>query len=164
MFFLSQELPYYEYVNTAQNGFQIPTIIADYAASVAPSYDVRRSQNVLVCFMGTNDVAGQLATTLEPWYVQYGNMAHATGFKVVIVPVPPTIQYDAEDEVQRLELDAWLQANYQDFADAYADILSVPETNDPTDPVYYPDGLHPSNALYQLWTPVIQAAVLSAYT
>lgn len=158
---LQTALPYFQYQNTAQNGFQIPTIIDDYAASVAPFYDARRTQNNLVCFMGTNDVAGQLASTLIPLYAQYVAMAQATGFRVVIVPVPPTTQYDAEDEMQRGLLNASLAATYGTFPTAYANILAVPETNDPEDTEYYPDGLHPSNALYELWTPVFEAAVLS---
>lgn len=106
--------------------------------------------------MGSNDV-NVPAATLYPSYVSLGTDARTAGFKVIIVPVPPSTTFTPQNEGYRQDLNAMLEAGWPTFADGYADILSVPETNDPTNVTYYPDGVHPSLALYELWTPVMKA-------
>ncbi len=158
---LQAQLPDYVYYNFAQNGAQIPDVVNQYNTEVAPSFNGSRSQNILFIFMGTNDIRGQLASVLYPQYVSLSSTAQSAGFLPIIVPVPPSTTFNASDEIQRGLLNGMLQSGWPGFAEAYANILSVPETNDPSNPVYYPDGTHPSNALYALWEPVMQGAVQS---
>jgi lysophospholipase L1-like esterase len=156
-------LPSFEYHNVAEDGAQIPAITTDYATQVLPLHDSQRYENVLVIWMGTNDMHA-LASTLEPLYVTYVDRAIADGWKVVVVAVEPSTQYDTDDEAHRVDLNARLQARYASNhtpGAAFANTLTVPETADPTNVTYYPDGVHPSATLHALTTPVVRDAILS---
>lgn len=161
MALLQAQLTSYIYYNFAQNGAQIPAVVAQYTDKVAPGFNSRRPQRIVFIFMGTNDMVGNTAEDLYPQFVSLASEVKADGNLPIIVSVPPSTAFSAGVETQRGLLNGMLAAGWQDFADGYADITSVPQTNDASNPTYYPDGTHPSQALYELWEPVMQDAVES---
>lgn len=156
---LAPDFPGYEIFNVATIGANIASISTEYATQVASLFDGLASQNILVLRIGANDIP--LLVSRQANYAAYCSTAQATGWKIVVVPVLYSAFLNGAAIADVDAFNAWLVANFSTFANAYADILAVPEAMDPFDPVYFPDGIHPSPALHALTTPVISAAISS---
>jgi chitodextrinase len=109
-------------------------LLAGAVATVDPLYVSTALHKILITNGGINNVVfvgGTIATgypdllnRLKRCYLQYGAARHAVGWKTVVSPLPvsgfPGTPTDYESFL-RGPFNAWLAANFQDFADEYAD-------------------------------------------
>lgn len=121
------------------------------------------TEPVLCDIGGQSDLlAGMSAAAILAAMEEYHNAARAAGaLWTVCATVPPiSAAWGATDNAQRLALnDSIRQSGYWQ---GVADIAAIPEAQDPLNPVYFSDGLHPTQALADLWADLIEAAIRRA--
>lgn len=127
-------------------------------------YPSTGQKQVAVCWEITND----LGSTTNAWasyrrFVSFCQARRALGWKVIAVTVLPRQDSPyAGFETARLQVNTWIKANWQSFADNYADVASDSRLQDPTNTTYfYTDKVHLTSVGYGIVASIIQAAVLA---
>lgn len=142
-------------------------------------YSALRIKNVMVVALGSNDLSGTNSTqffldgTGPPGTPGSGiyplcDAARATGWKVVLVGVPPRsgslsvsqATYDAKRDA----VNADMAANWTAHADAFVDVRPITNygaNGDSANLTYYADAVHPTNAGHALLAPYVAAAILT---
>lgn len=152
-------LPTYAGIDLGHPGDQISTMSTDYPILVAPLYNTRRPANIDILWGGTNDSLGHTgAATIQSRITTYVNLAHATGYKVIVMTILPSTGITGADETARVAVNTWIKAG-SSGADAYVDIAGVAQAADPANVTYYLDGTHPTTALHTIFAPLIALAI-----
>lgn len=98
---------------------------------------------------GDDDTAATALADME----SYADNARTAGFDTIIAcTLPPSTSFDADDETQRLALNAAIRTS--DSWDEVVDLAANEDLDDASDLTYYSDGLH--------WTAVAAAAAASS--
>lgn len=154
----------WEVVHEGTAGHEISTIVGLYPSAIPPYYSAARSQNVIVLWAGTNDLAnGQATATIKANLASYIAQAHATGFQVVIMTILPSGAHDATERERRVEINEWITAG-SSGADVVVDPCELPQFDaqgDVADTTYFSDGTHITAAAYALITPLIVDGVIA---
>jgi lysophospholipase L1-like esterase len=133
-------------------------MLAEFTTQALPYYHSSREKNILVLLGGTNDGfldggGGSLETVVEARIQLYHTTARAAGFSTVAVTIPPSsvlFPVGSPQNTVRLAINAWIRANYSNFASALFDLVAIPEMQDPTNTTWFLDGTHPTVAGSQL--------------
>lgn len=115
--------------------------------------------NWLVMSGGTTDLDfGQTGASLLTEVEAYITARRAAGFDVVIcMTMPPTTNFTAGEEAERLVYNAGLLTSSS--PDAVVDVASIPELADPSDTDYFSDGTHYTAAAAVLVAAEVQATL-----
>jgi lysophospholipase L1-like esterase len=137
------------------------------ASKIDVLYHPTAAQNILVISTGWNDVnGGETAETIKAQFTAYCLARKAVGWKVVVAPLP-IANYPGQPVVYpliRLQVNAWLAQNWQQFADAYADFSNDPiigNSANTANPIYWQDQLHMTQAGYTIWAQYLKTAIQS---
>jgi hypothetical protein len=149
---MSQSIPltYFNY-DISFGGQGLAGAAITFSTKEATFYDSRRPRNILMVWLGTNDLTDTSttadATNLYNTLVSYCRTARAAGFRVI--PFTMTPRYAGTFEAQaRPQFNALIRANWQTFADGLADVgndATIGQTGqNPTSGsnTYYNDGVH----------------------
>ena len=145
-------------------GNRIADLVARYSTDVTPSFHTRADRNIVVLWIGTNDIAagtsGADALTALGSLI---NTIHAGGWEVYCMTTLPRSAILAGGVTTASFLtQATIYNNGLKSvagADAVIDLRAVAETLDSTNLTYYLDGVHPTNALYKAIWPTIRRAL-----
>lgn len=153
-------------VNIGAVGYTIASLTAEVAAKIDVLYDSRKGVNVLVVWIGTNDLYnGGTPATIYSNLVTYCQARKAVGFKVVVVTMLPRSDAGIPGSfaADRLTFNANVRANYLTFADALADVAAdsrIGDTGDELDLTYYQsDKIHPNATGHGVVATVLKTAV-----
>lgn len=142
-------------------------LISSAAARIDVLYRPTAAQNILVISTGWNDVnGGETAATIKAQFVTYCLARKAVGWKVIAAPLPIS-NFSGQPVIYpliRLEVNAWLALHWREFADAYADFSNDPIIGNAaltTNPVYWQDQLHMTQAGYAIWARYLKTAIES---
>jgi lysophospholipase L1-like esterase len=142
-------------------------LIGSAAARIDVLYRPTAEQNILVISTGWNDVnGGETAATIKAQFVAYCLARKAVGWKVVVAPLPIS-NYFGQPVIYpliRLEVNSWMALHWQEFADAYADFSNDPVIGNAaltSNPLYWQDQLHMTQAGYAIWARYLKTAVES---
>jgi lysophospholipase L1-like esterase len=122
--------------------------------------------NVMVIWGGTNDLgAGDTPQQAYAQLVQFCQQGQAAGWKVIVVTMIDRSGIDGAGETFDAAHDAYnnlIRANWTSFANGIADVAANPilgADGASTNPTYFlGDGIHLTDAGYQLVAPTVQAA------
>lgn len=104
--------------NKGVDGQTLLDMAADAATDIDTLYDPDRDHNILCAWGGANDhYAGASAATIYSRLVSYCQARQAAGWKVVVLTMPSSSDYDAK----RSAVNDSIRANWRSFADALAD-------------------------------------------
>lgn len=157
--------------NVAVSGQTTLNMIARGPTFVDPLHTTK-PVNVLVVWEGTNDM--YFGATPEEAYahlISYAAARKADGWKIVVLTIMPRAGlYTRPDfEVVRQQFNTLLRANWQTFADQFADIALDPRFGAPgaqEDTMYFEDETHLTqygiSEMAHLTTPAVRRAILSA--
>lgn len=161
--------PYSRTTNFASGGATIATLTSR-AASVDATFDATRFFNVLVVFVGTNDLwAGRTATQVFDDLKAYCEARQTAGWKVVVGTILPrldSVSVSLGFNTKRNAVNAAIRAD-SSFYDALADVGDTATTmgadSSPNDTSLWEiDKTHPLNPAGQaLLAPAFKAAVRS---
>lgn len=79
----------YEYLSLGASGKTLATCVTQYAGSIAIYYNYKTwfTKNTLILWASTNDIeAGTAVATITGNLTSYVTSAHATGWKVIVIP------------------------------------------------------------------------------
>lgn len=146
-------------------GEQIAQSVTDFAVGTQGCFDATLGpgRNILVYWMGTNDISGSSGATVYAAYASYCATARANGWKVVAVTMLP--RNTGGNETNRTDFNTLLRANWSNFADALADVdlCSLMNTVASTASSYYEaDRIHPSELGNRVLGTILQQAVFEA--
>lgn len=163
-------LGFQDYFNYGISGQTTAQMVTAGVSRIDPQYNaaLRSSYNIVCFFEITNDLlTTQNAVTSQANVKAYCLARRAAGFKVVVgTCLPRTGQY-AGFEADRLAVNAWIRANYTNFADALADIgndATIGQTGQASNATYYSDGTHPTTAGHAIVATYFQAAITALTT
>lgn len=149
----------------------VQTPVRNAAAPEAIDYKLgsHRLRNVAVLWEITNQLkenAPATSTQAIADYVTWCEGRRAAGYKVVAVTVLPREQVGlyADFETHRQEANAYIRANWTDFADALADVAAdnrIGDFGDSGDATYYDDGIHLNDLGYSIVAGIVETAVRS---
>lgn len=122
---------------------------------------------VLVDTGGQSDLlAGSSAATILTNMEAYHTAAKAAGATHTVMATIPSMTaawgYTGPMETVRVSLNLLIKAS--SVWDAVADIAASPNSANPANTTYFPDGLHPSAPLIAEWAPIYAAAINAAVT
>lgn len=154
--------PGIELCNVAEFGSPTSSLAAQFA-SANQFYSASRSRHVLIIASGTNDIAGSVTPeTARDNIFAIADAARAAGWRVTAAqllqryfPGDPTHQ--AAFDAKRTTLNGYLSGGTAHFTIPCIDVSSLSGYS-ATDPTYFPDGTHPSLAMYAVMAPLYQAA------
>jgi lysophospholipase L1-like esterase len=137
------------------------------AGDIIELFDAERTENVAVLWEITNALFladGALsANDAYAEYVSWCETIRASGFSVVAVTVLPRTEAGtyAGFEADRQTVNGLIRANFEDFADALADVADHADLDDSEDTNFYnADGVHLNDAGYAIVAAVVESAVL----
>jgi lysophospholipase L1-like esterase len=141
---LDQSDPFKAY-NFGVPGQTSTQMLTDQTSQVLPLYDPALANNIIIAWIGCNDLAAaSVVATLKSNYQAYCVAARAAGFKIVAVTLLPRALAAGTYEADRTTFNTWLRL--QTFYDALADIAgdtAIGDAGDNTDETYYQtDHLH----------------------
>lgn len=151
----------------AVTGQTVVQMAADAVAQIDSTFNGHRAKEILLAFGGTNDLyLGASAATLQANYEAYCAARQAAGYKVVACTILPRSNSGTPVgfEAARQTFNTWLRANYLTFADALADFAADPtmgDAGDETNPTFYLDLVHPTDAGYNILAPIAATAIAS---
>ena len=120
------------------------------------------SQNVVVMFEVRNSfIAFVSAETIIAEHITYCQNATAAGWKVIVCTAPGSDGTQAGENIPG-EVNAYIRANWRDFADGFVDLEAAPEfspSGDVLNPTHYSDGVHLTDAGYAVVAALVAAAV-----
>jgi lysophospholipase L1-like esterase len=147
----------------------IDSMNADAAAQIDPLYSAARTENVVICWAGVNDIyqVDEDPATIYAAVVDYCQDRQAAGFKVVVATMlsfgasaPP------DHEESRQTFNALVRANWATFSDGLADLAADPRIGLPGachDRAYfYGDEVHLIDAGYAIVAGIFSAALVTA--
>ncbi len=154
--------------NFGVSGQTTPDMSADAATQTDPLYSASNTRNVVVGWEITNDLFfGASAADAYTNYVTYCQARQAVGWRVPAVTVLPRSEAGtpAGFEADRQTVNANIRANWRSFADSLADIASdsrIGPAGSQTNPTYYGDLVHLTDAGYAIVAQYVAAAIQSA--
>lgn len=134
---------------------------------VDPFAHPSRTKNVAVLWEVTNDLYfNSNATSAYDNYVNWCNGRRAAGFQVVAVTVLPRSQGGlyAGFESDRQWINAQIRSNWQNFANALADVAADSRIGAPgaeQNTTYYTDKIHLTDAGYAIVADIVHPAILT---
>lgn len=135
-------LPYrYTLYQNGVNGRTGAQMVLDYPIQVAPTYN-SSGDNLLILMEIINDMSTYTYTEAYQHLIDITNLAHADGFKVLILTATPTVTA-IPNYIQNAN--ALILSNT--VSDYVFDLSTIPETLDPNNLTYYSDGVHWTNTL-----------------
>jgi len=156
--------------NFSVSGQTTTQMISDANSQIDGAYDSSKNYNIVVCWEGINDLYfGVTITQAYNNIVNYCLGRKAKGFKVVVVTLTPrqNVGTPANQEVNRLAVNALILQNWKTFADALADIgnnvpMGVFETCNNS--IYYAstDLVHFTDVGYNILAGIVTSAIYSA--
>lgn len=167
---IASSIPGWQIRNLASSGDSTDGVLAAYPTTIAPLYSANRPQNILVLWIGTNDLDSGAAATMA--FANLEDVAEAwqtLGGAVVPVTIVPSGAQNVGEQAQRLIYNALIRTNANGYFAAVADPCALPEFANQasvTNLTYYqPDEIHLEEPGQELVAGVIQAAVIqAAYT
>jgi lysophospholipase L1-like esterase len=148
-----------EVINFSNGSKQISDIIAGTAVTAQGIY---RSgvKNVAVILAGVNNfiVGNKTAAATLAEMVTLVSMLKTTGYKVLVISELATTSTTNNANTRLAELNVLLSANSMG-ADKVVDVYGYTAVATPANSAYYPDGLHPGAATYQLIASVVAPEV-----
>lgn len=145
--------------NLGVGGQTMSTMNTNYAANVAPLF-ATGLRDTLSILAGTNDIpAGATDLTLRATIQSYCGKARTTGFRVYVGTIISRNDagWNATLEGYRVAYNTWLKANYASFCDGVIDFDATPQSTDPSNTTWFQDGLHPTNALAELFAGAVRS-------
>lgn len=145
-------------LNVAASGDSTSRILSEGTSQVDLHYYPDFVHNIAIIWAGTNDfylyglTASQILQNISTWCLA----RRAMGFKTIVLTLHPEGRSPSY-MAMRAEFNASLIANH-DFCDAVADTTSEVRL-DPTNPTYYTDDIHLTQAGYELIAPFVEAAI-----
>ena len=147
--------------NVATSGDALYQIDAAYAANVAPAFNAR-NRNTLIVIGGDEDfIDGRTVAQAQASIQAISSKASATGFFVVVAPIMAVGAPEWTDtmETKRREYNTWLRANWNRFADAITDHAADERLSNPNDTTYFQaDKMHLTAAGYTIMAEYAKAA------
>jgi len=153
-------------INKGINAQTTPQMSADYDTDISPMKN-KQVTNILIAWECTNDLYfGANVQQAYDHFVSYCKKARMDGWKVVVMNTlprgqlkndgTPIVRYNAElDSVNSL-----IAANWQDFADAYADLRKDKRLTDYNDTTYFAkDKIHLVEKGYQVVAEKLKIAI-----
>jgi lysophospholipase L1-like esterase len=134
-------------VNLGVGGYGWDDMVAA-SATVDAYYSTANVGNTLCCFAGMNDmIYGGAVETCITNMVAYCQARRTVGWRVVVGSVLPSTKDDAVDDYEenRVTVNAYIAAQWETFADAYADWGEDPYIslgNSETQPAYWYNHSH----------------------
>lgn len=149
--------------NLGISGQTVVQLAADASAQVDPLVDESLAQNVVVVWVGTNDLTnGDAAATVYANLVAYCQARQAAGFEVVVLTALPR-GASAPFETARQTFNASIRTNWATFADALADVgadSTIGEPGDQNNTTYYSgDAIHMTAAGYAVVAGLVTTAL-----
>ena len=157
-------------VNASGPGFTTGNMLTEPSAG---AQQTQGAKNVYVYGLGTNDLCTNLGVATVKanitTYIAALRTAVGTAARIVICTILPRTgsfyggQTDAQNELDRLEVNKWIAANYIAIgANAVADlgahvVMGLHATT--SDATYYVDGVHPTTLGHGLLAPVVASAI-----
>lgn len=152
----------YTSVNSGVAGQTINQMDTD-AVNVDKFIDRLATGNVCCFWGGTNDLAaGTALATVESRYQTYCADRQAYGWTVVAFTMMDRIDFTSGQRTDHDTFNTWLRANYTTFADALVDVAAAAQLSPAgsgANPTYYSDGVHLTDAGYQVVADLAYAAV-----
>lgn len=158
---------YYDMHNVAIDGDGAVAWTTQARVRADPSINPIRSRTIVTVWAGSNDIGlnGVNDVTLMGVFGRLCAERRALGCKVVCATMIKRGTFDATMESYRVNFNAWLMANWPNFADAIVDVASNPNFSDPNNATWYdPDTAHLTAAGYASvandpafgWLPVLK--------
>jgi lysophospholipase L1-like esterase len=156
-----------EYTVEAIGGSTTPELAADASTRVDAHYDASKGNNNILLFLECgNDMSLNNATAQEAYdnLVDYCEARKLVGWKIIVVTVTPRTN-PAGQEAKRLVLNEMIRAalaSNETWLDAIADIGAdsiIGSSGANLNTTYYSDGLHFTNAGYQIIYPYYVRAI-----
>lgn len=164
--FFPQEFAHKPYIGRGISGQTTPQMLIRFRQDV-----VALKPAVVVILAGTNDIAGNTGpSTLEMIEDNIASMteiAQANGIRVVLCSVTPVWDYPwrkgLEPAPKIIALNAWLKAYASRVHAVYADFHSaMADDRGGMRDGLSSDGVHPTEAGYQVMAPIVEAAIEAA--
>jgi hypothetical protein len=139
---------------------------SDATTQVDTLYNASYTQNILVAWECTNDVYyGATAQQAYDHYVSYCQARRTAGFKVIALTVLPRSDSGTPPgfEAARQQVNTWIRANWQTFANRLADVAAdtrIGDAGDQASSYYSGDLVHLGNTGYTLIAQTVQTQVL----
>jgi len=146
----------YLVVSCAVNGNRIDAAAAD-ATQIDTVYNASITKNILVVWLGTNDLAnGVSAADAYNALVAYCQARQAAGWSVIVCTCLP--RSDVDIAAARATYNASITTNWATFADALANVAADPALDDAAD---FADGVHLNSSQAGAAATVIRAQVIT---
>ena len=122
----------------------------------------RSQNNLVILWIGYNDFPGYSANFVEAQIAQYCRERHALGYSVLVC-TEVSARYT---ESYRIALNVLIKKDYWEYADGLIDLAANPNLgplNACENPTYFyaPDGVHLTNAGYDIVTGIMQTSINS---
>ena len=159
--------PAYTVDNFGIGGQTTPQMITGAPTEIDPLYSANNTDNIVVCWEGTNDIVVNSASAVTAYnnLVTYCQARRTAGFKVVILTILPRNSGGAQPtfDADRLAANASIVANWATFADALADVAADSRIgNAPPNGTYFTDGTHLNSAGYAIVASIVDTAITAA--
>lgn len=158
----------WDMANVATGGDTLANMLGEAASQVDTLYDASRPTNLAILFAGTNDIFlnGESTANLQTWTRTWCEGRRSAGFEEIAVGTMLARKGDGvppDQESKRQAHNAWLRANYTDFADYLFDFAADPRIglpDSPDDTTYFQtDKTHQTAAGAQVQVDVIIATL-----
>lgn len=158
----------YLVLNSAANSKHIDSSgtndAVDEADRIDGCYDAARPANILVVWLGTNDInTGDSGSTAYTQLVSYCQARQAAGWQVVVCTMLPR---GAGNETARTTFNTSIRTDWATFADALADIAAdttIGDLGDESNATYYSDSVHLTAAGATIAMGYVETAVRSLW-
>ena len=154
------------YINRGISGQTTPQMVLRFRQDVIDLHP-----KVVVILAGTNDVAGntglETIEQIEGYLADMAQLATANGIKVVLCSVLPAYDYPwkpgLEPAPKILAINEWLKSYAAEHHHVYVDYhAAMKDARDGLPSTLSHDGVHPTQAGYEVMTPLAEAGIQKA--
>lgn len=150
----------YEIFNSGVGDETADTLLSTVAAVIDPLFEAARTKNIYVLCTGINDITADTSSANIISDISNICLGRKTaGWSVIVCNLTPVNGLSAPRETVRSEVNASITTNWATYADAYVDFAGDSRLDDPTDAIYYVDGIHNTNAGYAVRAELVAAAI-----